>query len=129
MHSLHHCQVAVIDLVCFAGVCLMLLISCRTCSVVGWIHLSLRSASGEELDEIMMTSSWWCDTNFQYKILLGLFAVLKGSVMLRQMQHMISNTNCKLARPLLFRYILQFASDCLVLPGMLGTNCTGQNSE
>ena len=54
------------------------------------MNVSLRSVFGNELDEIRMTSSGWCDTSIQYKMLLGLLAVLKESVMLRQMQHMIS---------------------------------------
>ena len=62
-------------------VCFMLLFSCRTYSVGGSTNSSLRSASGEELDKIMMTSSGWCETNIQCMILLGLFAVLKASVM------------------------------------------------
>ena len=31
LHSLHHFQMAVINLVCFSDLCLMVLISCRTC--------------------------------------------------------------------------------------------------
>ena len=35
LHSLHHHQMAVINLVCFAALGLMSLISCRTCSTEG----------------------------------------------------------------------------------------------
>ena len=101
LHSLHCHWMAVIDLVYFAGMCLMLLISCRTCSAGGLINSSLSLVSGEELDGIMMTSSWWCDTSMKYKMLQGSLAVLKGSITSRQMQHMINKPVCQLARPLL----------------------------
>ena len=54
----------------------MLLISCRTCSVGGWINWSSRSVSGGKLDEITMTSSGWCDTSIQDKVLQVLLAAL-----------------------------------------------------
>ena len=78
---------------------LVVLISCRTCSTDSWGNLPLRLVVEEKLDKIMMTSSGWCNANIQYKMLLELFVVLKGSFMSRQMQHVVNKSACKLARP------------------------------
>ena len=60
---------AVIDLVYFAGLCLMLRISYWICSVVGWIISPVNSITKRLYDEDMMTSSGWYDTSFQYEVL------------------------------------------------------------
>ena len=122
LHSLHHQQMVIINPVCFSGLCLVVLISCRTCSTEGWRNLPLRPVLEEELDDII----WVVWYQYPVQDIAGIVCTAEGKSHVKTKCSMwLTNQFVNLLDLLFNGKVLEFVSNCLVWPGMLGMNHTG----